>query len=60
MLVLLAIGMPLGLASGFLAVLVMVLKFEPTIITDVFVHGMNTEAWSWGRDADPTVREPGR
>ena len=30
MFALLAIGMPLGFASGFLAVLVMVLKFEPT------------------------------
>ena len=29
MLVLLAIGMPLGFASGFLATVVLVLKFEP-------------------------------
>ena len=29
MFVLLAIGMPLGFASGFLAVVMMVLKFEP-------------------------------
>ncbi|MEZ5534228.1 MAG: TRAP transporter large permease subunit [Thiolinea sp.] len=48
MLFLLAIGMPLGFASGFLAVLVMVLKFEPTIITDPFVHGLAFEAWTWG------------
>ena len=48
MLVLLAIGMPLGFASGFLAVLVMVLKFEPTIITDPFVYGFNFEAWKFG------------
>lgn len=48
MLLLLAIGMPLGLASGFLAVVVMVLKFEPTIITDPFVHGMDIAAWTWG------------
>ena len=48
MLALLAIGMPLGFASGFLAVVVMVLKFEPTILTDPFVHGFNFEAWKWG------------
>ena len=33
MLALLAIGMPLGFASGFLATVVLVLKFEPTIGT---------------------------
>ncbi len=48
MLILLAIGMPLGFASGFLAVVVMVLKFEPTIISDPFVHGFNFENWTWG------------
>jgi TRAP-type mannitol/chloroaromatic compound transport system permease large subunit len=48
MLVLLAIGMPLGFASGFLAVLVMVMKFEPTILTDPFVHGFSFEAYTWG------------
>ena len=48
MLLLLAIGMPLGFASGFLAVVVMVLKFEPTLISDPFVHGFNTEAWKFG------------
>jgi len=48
MLVLLAIGMPLGLASGFLAVVVMVLKFEPTLITDPFVHGFDFESWKVG------------
>ncbi|MEN0040144.1 MAG: TRAP transporter large permease subunit [Pseudomonadota bacterium] len=48
MLALLAIGMPLGFASGFLAVLVLVLKFEPTLITDPFVHGLNFEAWRAG------------
>ncbi|MEM7635010.1 MAG: TRAP transporter large permease subunit, partial [Pseudomonadota bacterium] len=39
MLFLLAIGMPLGFASGFLAVVVMVLKFEPTLITDPLSFG---------------------
>jgi TRAP-type mannitol/chloroaromatic compound transport system permease large subunit len=39
MLILLAIGMPLGFASGFLAVVVMVLKFEPTLLTDPFSFG---------------------
>jgi TRAP-type mannitol/chloroaromatic compound transport system permease large subunit len=48
MLVLLAIGMPLGLASGFLAALVMVLKFEPTMLTDFVNHGFNFEAWRLG------------
>lgn len=48
MLVLLAIGMPLGFASGFLAVLVMVLRFEPTLVTDPFVHGFDFSAWTAG------------
>jgi len=48
MLVLLAIGMPLGFASGFLAVVVMVLKFEPTLLTDPFVHGFAFDAWTMG------------
>ncbi|MEM8801083.1 MAG: TRAP transporter large permease subunit [Pseudomonadota bacterium] len=48
MLVLLAIGMPLGFASGFLAVVVMVLKFEPTLVTDPFVHGFDFAAWTAG------------
>lgn len=48
MLFLLAIGMPLGFASGFLAVVVMVLKFEPTLITDPFVHGFDFAAWTIG------------
>lgn len=48
MLVLLAIGMPLGFASGFLAALVLVLKFEPTLLSDPFVHGFNFEAWKLG------------
>ena len=34
MVVLLAIGMPLGLASASLAALCMVMKFEPTLLTD--------------------------
>ena len=36
MLALLAIGMPLGFASGFLAVLVMVLKFGPDLLFSSF------------------------
>lgn len=39
LLLLLAIGMPLGLASAVLALLVMVLKFEPTILTDPLAFG---------------------
>ncbi len=57
MLFLLAIGMPLGFASGFLAVLVMVLKFEPTIVTDPFVHGFDFESWKWGEGT--LTRRPG-
>ena len=48
MLILLAIGMPLGFASGFLAVVVMVLKFEPTLISDPFVYGFDFAAWTAG------------
>ncbi len=39
MLALLAIGMPLGFASGFLAVLVMVLKFGPDLLFGTFGTG---------------------
>lgn len=39
MLVLLAIGMPLGFASGFLAVVVMVLKFGPELLFGTFGTG---------------------
>ncbi|MDF2369542.1 MAG: TRAP transporter large permease subunit [Rhizobiaceae bacterium] len=48
MLILLAIGMPLGFASGFLAVLVMVLKFEPTLITDPMSFGSGILTRSFG------------
>ena len=42
---LLAIGMPLGLASAALAVLVLVMKFEPTLLlTDPL------ELWRWAAD----------
>lgn len=36
---LLAIGMPLGFASAVLALLVMIMKFEPSIITDPLTFG---------------------
>ena len=39
MLILLAIGMPLGFASGFLAVVVMVLKFGPDLLFGNFGTG---------------------
>ncbi|NKB77934.1 MAG: TRAP transporter large permease subunit [Gammaproteobacteria bacterium] len=39
LIVLLAIGMPLGLASAVLALLVMVMKFEPTLLSDPFSFG---------------------
>ena len=39
LILLLAIGMPLGFASAVLALLVMVMKFEPTLLTDPFSFG---------------------
>ena len=33
LIILLSIGMPLGLASAVLALVVLVLKFEPTLLT---------------------------
>ncbi|MBT8360233.1 MAG: TRAP transporter large permease subunit, partial [Deltaproteobacteria bacterium] len=48
MMTLLAIGMPLGFASGFLAVVVMVLKFEPTLVTDPFMYGFDFAQWTVG------------
>jgi TRAP-type mannitol/chloroaromatic compound transport system permease large subunit len=48
MMMLLAIGMPLGFASGFLAVVVMVLKFEPTLVTDPFMYGFEFAQWTAG------------
>ncbi len=39
LIVLLAIGMPLGFASASLAVLVLVMKFEPALLTNPFTFG---------------------
>ena len=39
LILLLAIGMPLGLASATLALLVMIMKFEPTLLTDPLSFG---------------------
>lgn len=39
LLLVLAIGMPLGLASACLALLVMIMKFEPTLLTDPMSFG---------------------
>ena len=39
LLVLLAIGMPLGMASAVLALLVLVMKFEPALLTDPMSFG---------------------
>jgi TRAP-type mannitol/chloroaromatic compound transport system permease large subunit len=39
LLVLLAIGMPLGMASAILAVLVLVMKFEPTLLLNPMTFG---------------------
>ena len=39
LLLLLAIGMPLGFASAVLALLVMIMKFEPTLLTDPMSFG---------------------
>ena len=35
----LAIGMPLGLASAVMALVVMIMKFEPTLLTDPMSFG---------------------
>lgn len=48
MLLLLAIGMPLGFASGFLAVLVMVMKFEPTLLIDPLSFGSGVLTGNFG------------
>ena len=39
LIVLLAIGMPLGLASAFMAVAVLVMKFEPTLLLNPLSFG---------------------
>ena len=39
LLITLAIGMPLGLASAVLALLVMIMKFEPALLTDPATFG---------------------
>ena len=39
LLIVLAIGMPLGLASAVLAALVMIMKFEPNLLTDPMSFG---------------------
>lgn len=50
LLILLAIGMPLGLASAVLAVLVLVMKFEPSLLTDwgTFGDGLLTRKFGSG------------
>ena len=49
MLFLLAIGMPLGFASGFLAVVVLVCRFEPNLLTDPFSFGEGSLTRVFGR-----------
>ena len=39
LMLLLAIGMPLGFASAILAVAVLVMKFEPSLLTDPMSFG---------------------
>ena len=39
LMLLLAIGMPLGLASAVMAVVVLVMKFEPTLLLDPTTFG---------------------
>ncbi|MEL6678080.1 MAG: TRAP transporter large permease subunit [Pseudomonadota bacterium] len=48
MLVLLAIGMPLGFASAVLAVLVLVMKFEPALLSNPFAFGDGLLTRSFG------------
>ena len=49
---LLAIGMPLGLASAILAVLVLVMKFEPALLSNPLSFGCP----DWYTEANPGVR----
>ena len=50
LMLLLAIGMPLGMASAILAVLVLVLKFEPMLLLDptTFGDGLLTRKFGTG------------
>ena len=50
LMLLLAIGMPLGLASAFMAVVVLVMKFEPTLLLDptTFGDGLLTRKFGTG------------
>lgn len=50
--ILLAIGMPLGLASAILAVLVLVMKFEPALLSNPLSFGCP----DWYTEANPGVR----
>lgn len=49
---LLAIGMPLGLASAILAVLVLILKFEPALLSNPLSFGCP----DWYTEANPVAR----
>ena len=49
---LLAIGMPLGLASAILAVLVLVMKFEPALLSNPLSFGCP----DWYTEANPGAR----
>jgi TRAP-type mannitol/chloroaromatic compound transport system permease large subunit len=48
LMLLLAIGMPLGMASAILAVLVLVMKFEPALLTDPLSFGEGILTRSFG------------
>ena len=50
LMLLLAIGMPLGMASAILAVLVLVMKFEPMLLLDptTFGDGLLTRKFGTG------------
>lgn len=50
--ILLAIGMPLGLASAILAVLVLVMKFEPALLSNPLSFGCP----DWYTEANPGAR----
>ena len=58
LMLLLAIGMPLGMASAILAVLVLVLKFEPMLLLDptTFGDGLLTRKFGTG----PSIYWPKR
>ncbi len=59
LIVLLAIGMPLGLASASLALVVLVMRFEPALLTDPWCHVRNFAACEAERIPGMLTSRPG-